>query len=274
MTDDYFRSIVFPTDFSPQSGAAFAHALRIAVAARGFLHLLHIGGAGEPHDWSQFPQVRETLAAWGMIEAGVSEEAVAAQLGCDIRKAHVKAHDPVNGIRSYLELHRCDLLILATHASALQRLLLGSTAEAAAQAAGTPALFLRDGQKGFVDAGTGEMRLRLVLMAVDSTDAAEPAYLWLSRAAARLDPACRIRLLHVGEAAPRLGLSAPAVELRHGPVAETIIDHAREIGADLIAMPTSGLQGWTQALKGSVSAKVIHGADQPVLVIPAEALGG
>src|SRR5215469_2990726 len=36
------RSIVHPTDFSDLSAAAFAHALRIALAARSKLHLLHV----------------------------------------------------------------------------------------------------------------------------------------------------------------------------------------------------------------------------------------
>jgi nucleotide-binding universal stress UspA family protein len=272
MLDSPLRSIVFPTDFSAESRIAFVHALRIAVAARGILHLLHIGDPGESHDWSLYPHVRETLAGWGMIEAGASEEAVEERLGVHIRKAHVKADDPVAGILSYLALHQCDLLVLAAHAGGLKRLLVGSVSEAAARAAHAPALFLRDGQKGFVDPDTGEMALRRILAPIAATPDAGPFWRWLSHVAPLLDPTCRMRLLHVGEAAPRID-GAPAVELRRGPVTETILAVAEELGADLIAMPTRGRHGWVEALTGRVSAGVIHAADRPVLVFPGEASG-
>jgi hypothetical protein len=36
------QSIVHPTDFSDLSARAFAHALRIAIAAKSALHALHV----------------------------------------------------------------------------------------------------------------------------------------------------------------------------------------------------------------------------------------
>ena len=42
MTVAVFQSILYPTDFSNASIPAFAHALRIAVAAKSKLHLLNV----------------------------------------------------------------------------------------------------------------------------------------------------------------------------------------------------------------------------------------
>ena len=61
------RSILHPTDFSDLSGVAFAHALRIALAARSKLHLLHV----LPHETGgalAFPHVRQLLVQWGLSE--------------------------------------------------------------------------------------------------------------------------------------------------------------------------------------------------------------
>jgi nucleotide-binding universal stress UspA family protein len=39
-----FQTIVHPTDFSDTSALAFAHALRIALAMRSLLYIVHIAG--------------------------------------------------------------------------------------------------------------------------------------------------------------------------------------------------------------------------------------
>ena len=48
------RSIVHPTDFSDLSAAAFAHALRIALATRSKLHLVHVSQY-DAHEALAFP---------------------------------------------------------------------------------------------------------------------------------------------------------------------------------------------------------------------------
>src|SRR3977135_2309165 len=81
MTDSLLRSVVHPTVFSPAGLDAFAHALRLAVAAKSHFYILHIERETEQADWVQFPRVRETLAAWGMIAPDAPRSAVASELG-------------------------------------------------------------------------------------------------------------------------------------------------------------------------------------------------
>ena len=72
------RSILHPTDFSELSGVAFAHALRIALATRSRLHLLHVS----EHDTGEalaFPHARRLLAQWGLSEEDDAPWVIAAQ---------------------------------------------------------------------------------------------------------------------------------------------------------------------------------------------------
>jgi nucleotide-binding universal stress UspA family protein len=51
-----------------------------------------------------------------------------------------------------------------------------------------------------------------------------------------------------------------------GPPAATILDYARDYGADLIAMSTHGHGGLARLLIGSVANEVLRGATAPVLI--------
>ncbi len=53
----------------------------------------------------------------------------------------------------------------------------------------------------------------------------------------------------------------------YGDAAKEIVRIAREEGVSLIAMATHGLSGWRHLVSGSVTEKVIHLADCPVLAI-------
>jgi nucleotide-binding universal stress UspA family protein len=51
-----FQTIVHPTDFSDTSALAFAHALRIALAMRSLLYIVHIAESKCPDEYDGFPQ--------------------------------------------------------------------------------------------------------------------------------------------------------------------------------------------------------------------------
>ena len=157
MNGDTPKSIVHPTDLSFASQDAFAHALRIAVACKSMLHILHIEAPEtEEDDWSRFPQVREMLARWKMIAPTATREDVAEQLGVKFVKASVESESPVVGVAAYVERHLCDLLVMMTRPrSALERLLASSVAEETARETHVPALFLREDQKGLRRPGDG-----------------------------------------------------------------------------------------------------------------------
>jgi len=53
-----------------------------------------------------------------------------------------------------------------------------------------------------------------------------------------------------------------------GPVAPTILDRAKSLHTDLIAMGTHGLSGFERFMLGSVTEKVLRKASCPVLTVP------
>jgi nucleotide-binding universal stress UspA family protein len=88
---------------------------------------------------------------------------------------------------------------------------------------------------------------------------------WQERASnelAKLRPALRAA---VGEA-DRLGVDAE-YDLLEGDAAEEIVRLARTRGVDLIVIGSRGLGAVASALLGSVSKRVVHDADRPVLVV-------
>ena len=128
-------------------------------------------------------------------------------------------------ISAYAESQACDLMVLQTHGSSwMGRLLRGSVAEASARLTHAPALFLREGDHGFVDVRTGKIRLHKVLMPVAAN--VSPMHAWgvASVMARALDPLAEFHLLHVGDSLPTSGNMLPYIELKRGPVLETIVD--------------------------------------------------
>ncbi len=267
------KSIVHPTDLSFASQDAFAHALRIAVAAQGVLHLLHIEDSEEddPDNWNRFPHVRETLARWRMIDPGASRREAAEKLGVKFVKASVESESPVHGVAAYVSRHLCDLMVLMTHnRTGLERWLEESIAEEAVRETRMPALFLREDHKGFVDRETGAISLDTVLMPVEASVPPLDAFRHIADFAHALNPAADVMLLHVGEDLPIFDGLLPHIERRQGPVIETILSYATEIGADMIAMPTQGRRGLLDALRGSTTERVLHEAPCPVYAVPAK----
>jgi nucleotide-binding universal stress UspA family protein len=257
------RSIFHPTDFSPESQVAFMHALRLALACRAELRIMHIESRPGETSWQHFPQVRETLSHWGLLPPGSDREAVA-RLGLRVDKIVATGRNPARSILDYLERHPADLLVIATHQSGGLTGWLG-TAIAEPQV------------EGFVSREGGKVQVRRVLIPVDR----EPDPALAIDAAADLISALdcgpvSFTLLHVGAEAKR-----PQVTLRthpgwtwqsvtrEGAVVEQILAVAKEESSDLIAMATQGHKGFLDALRGSTTDRVLRDARAPVLAVPA-----
>lgn len=271
MTGGPSKSILHPTDFSLASSDAFAHALRIAVALKAHFHLLHIENSDEAaaDDWGQFPQIRDTLARWGLIDATTSLPDAADRLGMKFVKAAVESDTSAHGVSAYAERHLCDLMVLMTHTrTGIERWLDESVAEEAARESHMPTLFLREDQTGFVDRETGGVKLNTVLMPVEAAASPVPAFRQVADLVHTLNPAADVMLMHVGDDMPNFDRLLPPVALRQGPVIETIMAYAKEIKADLIAMPTRGRRGLLDALRGSTTERALHEAPVPLLAVP------
>jgi len=58
-----------------------------------------------------------------------------------------------------------------------------------------------------------------------------------------------------------------AARILVGPVAETLVKHARASGRDLIVVGTRGMTGLGNFVLGSTATKLLHLADRPVLIV-------
>lgn len=84
--------IFHPTDFSEDSQVAFAHALKLAVAYRAELTIMHVDPEVSPEGFEDFPRVRPTLAKWGLLPESSAKGDVT-RLGLHIRKVRALASD-------------------------------------------------------------------------------------------------------------------------------------------------------------------------------------
>jgi nucleotide-binding universal stress UspA family protein len=274
-TSSSIRAILHPTDFSDRSGVAFAHALRIALAAQSKLHLLHVS----PHDTGgalAFPHVRHLLSQWGLVDEHDAPWVIADKLGIEVHNSHIKWQAPTQGIVGFLREHPCELIVLATQGGdGFEHWLRGSVSESVSRRAAIPTLFIAPGARGFVDQVTGDIRLRRALVPVDSSPVPTKALRFARRIGRLLTGTdITIDLLHVGRSAPVVrGSTAhapalPAVMLRSGNVVSSIVDAAIELDTDMIVMPTAGHRGLLDALRGSTTERVIRHAPCPVFAVP------
>jgi nucleotide-binding universal stress UspA family protein len=271
-------SVFHPSDFSRASEIAFAHALRIALATRAGLNILHVD-ADHDADWSDFPGVRATLERWGRLAAGSPRRAVA-ELGIDVSKVIRSDDDPVKASLDFLATHPSDLIVLAVHQyEGRTRWLKERVGVPIARGAEEMTLFVPHGVQGFV-APDGEVSLRNILIPVAREPRATPA---IEAATLMVDalqlPSGTFHLLHVGSA-----IDSPSLELDNPPAgwdvkrltiegepSEVILRTAGDIGADMIVMTTEGPHGFLDALRGSTSERVLRKTPCPVMSLPANA---
>jgi nucleotide-binding universal stress UspA family protein len=267
--------VFHPSDSSPGSESAFAHALAIALARGAKLTLLNVSPDFASSGWGNLPRVRETLERWRLLEPGSERRDVFDKLGIDVTKVGIEAGNPGRAIAQYLAEHPTDLVVLATEQrEGLPRFLHGSVAQRIAHASDARALFVPKHGKGFVAPATGTLSLRRMLVPI----AESPSPAAAIEAATRLadafgDPPVAITVLHVGRRLPRVEL--PASErwtwqplVRTGDAVEGILATASELDSDLIVMTSDGRDGFLDRFSGSHAEQVVRGARCPVAAIP------
>jgi nucleotide-binding universal stress UspA family protein len=272
------QQIFHPSDFTEASETAFAHALKIALAAGARLTLFHASN-GARVDWHEFPGVRQTLERWKLLPPGSSRTAVA-ELGIRVSKIVGKGSGPVPTVHEYLEEHGADLIVLATHAhEGRMKWLHGSVAEPIARDSHRMTLFIPHGVEGFVSNADGSVRLRNVLIPAAIEPWADPAVAAATRLATALGASqVEFHLMHVGEEGDLPALTIPENPAwkwnkfcRRGPVLETILHAAEAYHADLVVMTTDGHHGFLDALRGNTTERVLHRLRCPLLAVPTDA---
>ncbi|MGZ9133108.1 MAG: universal stress protein [Nitrospira sp.] len=270
------QRVLHPSDFSEAGNQAFAHALVVALIAKSKLTILHVSG-GRNGLWNDFPGVRDTLERWGRLPRN-SERADVSKLGITVQKVQITHDDPVESITTYLEEHGADLIVLATDQEKSGIPWLNqSVATGIARKSREMMLFVPKGQKGFVSLDDGSISLKNILIPVARVPSAQPAVHAVTRMVSgfRCDSGM-ITLLHVGEEAVP-PVDCPEVAgwrwnrmTKSGDVIESVIQVAREIDADLIAMTTDGGNGFLDALRGNHSERVTRESRCPLLTIPVD----
>jgi nucleotide-binding universal stress UspA family protein len=269
--------IVHPTDLLSSSEGAFFHALRLGLAVRSSLTLVHVHtyDVEEVPALESFPRVRDALTHWGLLPAGASQAELSEKLGLYVRKVEVLAYNAEAGLVKLLRDQNATMIVLGTRGlTGLQRLREGSFSEHLARDAKIPALFVPNGAKGFVNGHDGTVHLKNVLVPVTTDPDPSRA---VSVALGLVDlfgQDSSVHLLHVG----RSGSMPPVAHedrsrlseiVRQGPVAETIVDVAKEVSADLIVMATAGHKTLLDAVRGSTTEVVLRGARCALLAVPA-----
>lgn len=144
-------NVFHPTALNEASQTAFYHALKLTLATRGKLNILHITEGGEDVSFNHFPGIRDTLVKWSLIEAG-SEKSIVSTLGIDARKVIGTKGDPVGASVNYLDKHPAEFVVLATSQNqGLASLFSGSADEHAVDLVVMPT----QGRHGFLDALRG-----------------------------------------------------------------------------------------------------------------------
>jgi nucleotide-binding universal stress UspA family protein len=181
------------------------------------------------------------------------------------------------------------MIALATHGrTGLQRLLLGSVAEKVLRKSPVPVLVVRPfwsyellpAKKGTLE----DPPIRTILLPLDGSVLSSTIVSPVEETAALF--ACRVVLLHVVDPTDdgahedaesiacmnRISLELKAAGLdtlsmvRRGNPAQEILEAARTLGADLIAMATHGRSGLSRLVAGSVTEKVLRSATCAMLV--------
>ena len=269
--------ILHPTDFSDNSHAALAHALRLALSNKATLDLLHVGNDTD-EGWDEFPSIRKVLESWAMIPSNASQSDVL-DLGIEIEKTVYHGKDVAESIENYCQRRPIDMIVLATAGrDGLMSWFMPSKAERVANKVSNlsiPTLFVPKKAHGCVDVQTGNVMMNHVLVPVDHEPASDEAVERGLRAIATFgSDNADLTLLHVGSES-----SFPQVHIPDGPwnikrvvregnPAAEILSAAKKVEANLIIMVTDGEHGFLDALRGTTTEQVLRHAPCPVLAVP------
>jgi len=275
------ESIFHPSDFSEASEVAFVHALKMALVAGAKLTMLHVE-ASPGAEWQDFPGVRDTLERWGLIPKDSPKSAVG-QLGIKVAKVLKLSNDPVKACLGFLEKNPTDLIVLAVRQHEGRMRWLGkSVGGPIARRAGQMTLFTPHGVEGFVSRQDGSISLRNVLIPVAIKPRPQPSVEAAARLIRNLQlPAGMVTVLHVGPAAEMPSLKFPKETdwtwtkvVKVGEPADVILQTAAELRTDVIIMTTDGPDGFLDALRGTISERVLRKARCPVVNLPVGSMLG
>lgn len=292
--------ILLATDGSAEAAHAHQVALFIAETCRADLDILTVLEA--PPGMDPAYQVNQLYLDQLRTEAGQVVDRVVREAGSRGIETRVSVVSgiPVREINETARLRRSDLIVMGTRGrTGLAHVLLGSTAEGVVRGAPCPVLTTRAAPPG---SPALPIQMARILVAVDFSDCSLEALEYAVQAAKEfgasvslvhvVEPASYgldFTLVHAGDAQRAMaalqkrldefaalfegqGIRAGA-RLQSGTPGETIVNAAREAGADLIVMGTHGRRGFSHLVSGSVAEAVLRHAACPVLTVKSPRFG-
>jgi len=284
------QKIFCPTDFSPAARAAEQQAARLARAHRAELLLYHAvpthsgpgRGIGELLE-DYLSRAESQVSAHFDREARELERA-----GVKVKCVVEKSVNAFSGIVAQALSFQADLMVLATRAGGgVEQSFLGSVSGKVLRHAPCSVMTVRP-RTGLISIDAPKR----VLIPVDFSDGARRAVEVALSLMSEQDSLLALHVVHnpshtgayegepihmfdIDREIPRkltseieawLGGQKCEIEVREGPVAETVLDVAGERKANLVVLGTRGLTGIDYLMLGSVAEKVVCGASVPVVV--------
>ncbi len=273
------RSVFHATDFSLASEVAFVYALKIALAAKAELSVIHYAEQGVATSWDYFPKVREILANWGILSPNGSQSEMA-NLGLRVEGVIASGPDIFSSIVRHLHQKNPDLMVLATHQiMGLNRWLETPVAEPLAREARCPTFFVPPcSEERIVSYQDGTVTIERILNPVTRLLSPQLAIDQAVNLANLLDAnTIDWKIFHVGQKDHIPALHLPTHEgwtweklARSGHPVDQLLAMAAEFSPQLIVMMTEGHRGLFDVLQGSTTERIIRGVQCPVLAIPVD----
>ena len=271
------QSVFHPTDFSLASEVAFICALKIALAAKAELSVIHYAEQGVVTSWDYFPKVREILANWDILSPGCSESELT-NLGLRVEGIIATGPDACSSLVQHLNQKNPDLMVLATHQiEGLNRWLETPVAEPLAREARCPTIFVPPfAKERVVSYQDGTVTLERILIPVTRVIPPQLAIDYAVNLAKLLDVnTIEWKIFHVGKKEDIPALYLPTHEgwkweklARPGHPVDQLLEMAAEFSPQLIVMMTEGHRGLFDVLQGSTTERIVRGVRCPVLAVP------
>lgn len=288
------NKILVSRDFSDVSDRVLYHGIALAAKMKARLYVLHVADQQDgPYPGRDLPAVRAELRQAGAI----SEEALESVV---IEGVTRQGDNVADTVCQYADEQGIDLIALGTHGRrGLQRILLGSVAEAVIRRAGCPVLTVRGEGTSDVEASS---QIERILVPVDfseyAREASRVAMEWAKLHDAQVDllhvvtedslsplaskresqsldeddprPKTRARraLMRIGREVGALNVPIK-VHVRTGRPASTIVEFVEACDTDFLITSTHGRTGLQRFLLGSVAETVVRSVPCPVLTVKA-----
>ena len=279
-----FDRILVPVDGSEAADAALDHALAIAAAHSGTVHVLFVADTNRDSLTQIHGEVVDALEREGqrLVEATVER---VSQRGVTV-EGEVVQGDPAGTISGYAEQYAYDLVVMGTHGrSGLERYLLGSVTERVVRSSSVPVLTLRkddtvtyppervlvptDGSEdASVALGLGTDLVVDTAGTLHLLSVVEVGGLGIdvrSTIVDELDDAAGRTVEEAATTAREAGVADVVADHDVGTVWRTIVDYVEAEDIDLVVMGTHGRSGIERALLGSVTERVLRATPVPVL---------